>query len=153
MVTQPTDNRVHRPFGFRLVMLQTIILSLRGWGRSWVVIDDHERYQSLETAPPLALYIATNFIWGILFALMVFGLWKRRPWINRWLWKTGLFFALFSVGWYWRFAQSTYDRDRFPFLLMVLGLGLVFNFWLIHRPQFRTAFQPALASTQNNLEN
>jgi hypothetical protein len=153
MLAKPADNRAYRPFGFRLILLETMILSMRGWGRIWVVIDQRERYQHLESAPSIALYIVVNGLWGILFALMVFGLWKRRRWINPWLWKISLTFALFSVGWFWAFAQSTYDRDRFPFLLIVLGLGLTINFWLIRRPQFRTAFQPTLASTQNNLEN
>ena len=153
MATKPADNRLYRPFGFRLIFSETMILSMRGGGRIWVVIDQYERYQSLESSPPLALYIAVNLLWSILFALMVFGLWKRRRWINSWLWKILLAFGLFSVGWFWTFAQSTYDRDRFPFLLIVLGLGLTINFWLMHRPQFRTAFQTTLVSIQNNLEN
>lgn len=152
MMANLTNKNSRRPFGFRLILLETFILSLRGWGRIWVALDQHERYQSLATAPPIALYIGISFLWGILFALLVFGLWKRRQWINPWLWKTYLFFGIFSLGWFRVFAQSTYEQDRFPFLLIALGLSLAINFWLMQRSNFRTAFQKTLASNQNNLE-
>lgn len=129
-----------RPFGFRLLWLETVLIALRGWGRVWVVLDQMERYRALDKAPPLALIIGVNLAWGIVFATLAIGLWRRHVFALRSLWACLLAYSAFELGWFRIFAHASYDRARFSFLVFFTLCVMAVNTWLILRPRFRTAF-------------
>ncbi len=126
-----------RPFGFRLLLLETGLIAARGLGRAWVAIDDRQRYRAWVTTPPLGLYVLVNIIWGITFVVLFLGLWRRRSWAMRWLWTALVLVITFEVMWFTYYAKTTYDRERLGFLIIMAISILLTNYWLTHRPRFR----------------
>lgn len=74
---------------------------------------------------PIAQMIGAGF-WALIFAWAAYSLLSgQRRGVNRALWLV-IGFILYSVLRLLLFAQADYDRQRFPFLIVVSAAGLVF---------------------------
>ncbi|MBI5932033.1 MAG: hypothetical protein HY862_22185 [Chloroflexi bacterium] len=130
-----------RPVALRLLILETLILAGRSWGRIGVVANNPQLYHDLHTTPPLWLYVSINAIWGIIFSLLSIALWRRYFWSWQVFWPVLLAYILLSMGWFVMFAVNPYDHKRLPFLVVLVVLGLILNLVLLRRPKVRRAFQ------------
>ncbi|KAB2856658.1 MAG: hypothetical protein F9K46_13945 [Anaerolineae bacterium] len=140
-----------RPFALRLLILEAALLTGRSWGRVGVVADNPQLYHDLHTTPPLWLYVSISSIWGIIFSLLTIALWRRHLWSWRVFWPVLLIYSLFSTGWFAVFAANPYDHQRFAFLVVLAGLGLILNLVLLRRPKVRRAFQKSTDVGEINL--
>jgi hypothetical protein len=97
---------------------------------------------SLElTLPPWAL-VAPAAVWGAIWLIIAFGLWRLRAWAR---WALMLAFPLYEIiviGQQTVFARGGYERGRLPFAagLAVLLTGAVV--FLMTRRRVREAFRP-----------
>jgi hypothetical protein len=145
-----TQVRASRPFGLRLVYLETFIIAGRGWGRVWFVIDRIEDYRRLHHAPPPAIYIAINLCWGVIFSALLLALWWRQRQTPRVLWVALMVYGIVELGWWRLFTQSAYDRTRFPFWMVCMMAVLGGNYWIIQREKFRSAFGRNILVKENS---
>jgi uncharacterized membrane protein YhaH (DUF805 family) len=77
----------------------------------------------------IPLEVAAGFSWGLLFALATVALILYKPYAARFaLWLT-LSFLVYSVIRLTLFAQSDYDRQRLPFLIVTLFVIIILA-WL-----------------------
>ncbi len=129
-----------RPFGFRLLLAQGVLIIVRSGGRIWFAIDNIEFYRDLNATPPLALYIGSNLAWGLVFLFVTMGFWRQRRWALATIWWALTSYLVFEVIWFAAFAQTTYDQGRLGFIVVVTIIALLINYGLTHRPKFRVRF-------------
>lgn len=134
MAEQPRNTR--RPFGWRGVLLLYALLSIRGWGRVWTVLQDQARFLALDHAPPMAVYIGYNSLTGCLFLVLCFGLWRKWCLLIRWHWYTLAAFVVVDILWQLVFVQNEYDRNRLLFTSIVWAVIIGVGFFFVHRPPF-----------------
>jgi hypothetical protein len=133
--------RCPRSLALRLLLLEMLIFAIRGWGRAGTALHERQLYEAVKAAPPLWLYVIVNGVWGLIFTALLIGLWRRQFWAWQRFWSVLLIYAIFSLGWFAIFADNPYDRTRFPFWVVVVASGLVFNLWLVRRPKVRRQFE------------
>ena len=135
MAIQQTKKQ--RPFGWRIVLLLYTLVAIQGLGRAWTAWQQQDRYNALENAPPLALYLFYDVVVGIVFLSLCFSILRYWRWGIRYGWYILSVAAMCDVGWQMIFIQNTYDRNRMPFVgfIWIVVLGMT---WLITR---RHSFQ------------
>lgn len=135
-MSTPSDKN---PFGYRWLWLQTITLAFQGLGRVGWVLADIPRYNQWVDIP-LALYLSVWAVWGVLFAKLTWGIWRRRRWAIRSLWYILAGYAMFAVGWLRLYATSPYDRQRLPFIVGSTILVLFVDWLIIRRRPMQSFF-------------
>lgn len=69
---------------------------------------------------PLALQFVAGGVWALIFGCIVVTLIQTQPHSRRWAWWAVAGFATYSVLRLLLFAQADYDRERLPFLLLLM---------------------------------
>ena len=135
----PTAQR-KKPFGYRLLWIETALLSIVGWGRAYTAVANWARISELIDQFPIPIYVAIFAISGTIFGGITYGLWQRQWWAIRWLWPILVAYVGFILGWEWRFAQIPGTHERLPFWLGLTIIILFVNLWLINRRNMRQYF-------------
>ncbi len=90
---------------------------------------------------PLQQLVVTSLIWGLIFIVCGFGLWRRKRWGWRW---TPILTSLYHVH-IWvnhvLFDTSDYARQIWPFALANSGLVLLFVWGFLYLPSIRAAYR------------
>lgn len=148
-------SKKRRPLGFRLLMLEISLILIRSWGRIGVVLGASERYQAIEKAPSLPLYIGVNVWWGCVYAALLFGLWRRKKTALTMVWGCLASYALYELLWWRVFARSAYDRERFAFWVLLAVAIMAMNSAIIWRKAFGSFFtvDPALEASCGDEQN
>ena len=88
------------------------------------VLQQQETLSLTSSVPPV-VDAGISLIWGIVFAIIMLGLLRRRLWAGRWVRWLALGFVIYKTTYIAIFAQADYDRGRVPFLLVSTALILI----------------------------
>ena len=96
---------------------------------------------SLTPTPPLFYLAIAGLIWGLLGALLVWGLFLGRSWAPRLMQVSA---SAYAVA-YWLdrllIAEPNAIASRWPFALGLTILLLGFTYWVLSRPKVRSFYQ------------
>lgn len=111
----------HRPYWLIALLLLLVLLQLGAIINTLQISSDTAEKLSLS---PIVQIVAGS-LWALIFARTAFSLWRRSPRaVNRvfyWI----LVFIVYSVLRLLSFAQSDYDRRRWPILVLCGGISLI----------------------------
>jgi hypothetical protein len=97
--------------------------------------------ESLSPAPPLVYLAISGLVWGVVGALLVWGLLLGRSWAPRLTQISAPLYATF----YWLDRLLIADRSaiysRWPFAVGLTVLLLIFTFWVLSRPKVQHFYQ------------
>ncbi len=85
-------------------------------------------YREINLPFPAVLIPANNALWGVLFAAVAIGLFRRQRWARRHFAWLVTAYALIRLGWLVLFAASDYDMGRLAFQVLITALALI-PFW------------------------
>lgn len=127
--------KIKRPAGWRLIWFISLVIAIRGIGRIGLVAGNAQQYQLLTHAPPLYIYVLYNFLWSIVFIVVIVGLSGRYAYITH-VWWGFSSFAVAELWWNLVFVPDNYDRQRLPFLIFVWVILLALILIVAKRPAF-----------------
>ena len=137
----PTTKQKKRPFSATLLTWVVLILASLNWLQLAGALRGWNFLQGLSSAPPVFYLAISGLIWGLLGAVLIWGLFLGRPWAPR-LMKIS---APLYVAAYWLDRLLVADRSaivsRWPFALGLTLFLLGFTFWVFSRPKVRLFYQ------------
>lgn len=98
-----------------LAALLAIFQASAAW-RALNITDELRALVSLPTAPEFA----TGAAWALIWLLAAINLWRGRARARFYTACAGVGFAFYSLGRLAIFAQADYDRQRLPFLTIII---------------------------------
>lgn len=98
-----------------LAALLAIFQTSAAW-RALNITDEMRALVSL----PTALEFATGAVWTLIWLLAAINLWHGRARARFYTACAGIGFAFYSLGRLAIFAQADYDRQRLPFLAIII---------------------------------
>ena len=117
----------------RILIAICLLLGIRGIGVAWTVLTKLDLYRAVHAAGPWWLRVILNAIWGIIFIMLAWGLWRRRWWAYRAFLPALFTYAIFAFFWLALFVQAVYDRQRLASVAVTSAIGLCFALWLTTR--------------------
>ncbi len=109
-----------------LAALLAIFQASAAW-RALSVTDEMRALVSL----PVALEFAAGAAWALLWTLAALGLWQGRARARFYAAYAGVGFAFYSLGRLAIFAQADYDRQRLPFLaIIIFALSIILMIYI-----------------------
>ena len=98
-------------------------------------------YRALGVSYPPLLRSALALVWGIGFAAVGIGLWRRRQWARRGLLILVSNYGAFGVLWLVVYAESDFSRDRIAFQVAVTAGVIGAVAWITRWRRVRRAFK------------
>ena len=130
-----------RPLSATLLTWVVLILTSLGWLRLAAVLGQWSFLASLSPAPPLVYLAISGLVWGVVGALLVWGLFLGRSWAPRFTQISAPLYAAF----YWLdrllIADLSAISSRWPFAVGLTTLLLTFTFWVLSRPKVQHFYQ------------
>ena len=130
-----------RPLSATLLTWVVLILTSLGWLRLAAVLGQWSFLESLSPAPPLVYLAISGLVWGVVGALLVWGLFLGRSWAPRFTQVSAPLYAAF----YWLdrllIADLSAISSRWPFAVGLTTLLLTFTFWVLSRPKVQHFYQ------------
>jgi len=128
--------RAHkRPLSATILTWVVLILTSLGWLRLSAVLQQWSFLESLSPAPPLVYLVISGLVWGVVGAIMVWGLFLGRFWAPRLTQISAPLYAVF----YWLdrlfIADPSAFTSRWPFAVGLTTLLLIYTFWVLSRPK------------------
>jgi hypothetical protein len=130
-----------RPISATILTWVVLILASLGWLRLAAVMRQWPFLESLSPAPPLVYLAISGLVWGVVGAVLVWGLFLGRSWAPRLTQISAPLYAAF----YWVdrlfIANPTAISSRWPFAVGLTVLLLSFTFWVLSRPKVQHFYQ------------
>ena len=124
-----------RPISATLLTWVVLILASMGWLRLAAVVRQWSFLESLSPTPPLVYLAISGLVWGVVGALLVWGLFLGRSWAPR----LAQIIAPLYAAFYWLDRLFIADRSaissRWPFAVGLTALLLISTFWVLSRPK------------------
>ena len=133
--TSPT-----RPLSVTFLTWVVLIITALNWLRLIEVIHGWTFLQTLSPAPLMFYLAIIGLFWGLLGAILVWGLFLGRSWSTRLMKGAAICYALY----YWLdrlwVANSSAISSRWPFALGLTIVLLSLTFWILSRPKSQQFF-------------
>jgi hypothetical protein len=138
--TQPA-RKSKRPFSATLLTWVVLIIASLNWLRLITIIRQWTFLESLLTTLPLLYLAVTGLIWGLLGAILVWGLYLGLPWAPRLMRITAPIYA--AIYWIDRvmIADHSAIANRWPFALGLTIFLIIFTFWVLSRPKAKKFYK------------
>lgn len=130
-----------RPLSVTLLAWVVLLLASLGWLRLIEVIRRWDFLQSLSPIPPVIYLAITGLVWGLLGAVLVWGLFLGRWWAPRLMQVSALAYSAY----YWldrlRIANPSAIATRWPFALTLTLALLGYIFFVFSSKDTKLFFQ------------
>jgi hypothetical protein len=133
--------KISRPFSVTLLAVGVLMLTVINLAR--LIRAAELRVFLAELLPISPLYfILTGLLWTLVGVVLLWGLWRRRPWTPRLTLLTFLAYSFYF--WFDRlFLAASARMVNWPFALAINLLLLAWLLWLFSRPRNREFFGAA----------
>jgi hypothetical protein len=140
MTMKQNSTTPKRPLSVTLLTWVVLILTSLNWLRLIEVIRGWKFLQSLTPAPPVLYLAIMGLFWGLVGAILVWGLFLGRAWSPRLMRNAAVSYALY----YWLdrllVADSSAISSRWPFALGMTIVLLAFTYWNFSRQKTQQFF-------------
>jgi len=130
-----------RPLSVTLLTWVVLIITLLNWLRLIEVVRHFKFLQSLSPSPPTLYLAIMGLFWGMVGAVLIWGLFLGRSWSPRLMRNA----AIFYVVWYWfdrlLIADPSAIASRWPFALSLTIVLLTLTFWILSRSKTKQFFK------------
>ena len=120
-----TPPRRKRPRSVHLFALAVLYLGVMNLVRARLALDGQSFVQTLPLTMPLAYLGIGGLVWGSVFVVAAFGVWRLRQWARKLLLAAIIVYQLHIWANHLIFDTSAYSRQVWPFQI---GISLA---WMI----------------------
>ena len=123
-----------------LFALAVLYLGVTNLARARLALDGQSFAQTLPLTMPLAYLGTGGLVWGCVFVVAAFGVWRLWPWARTVLLAAIIIYQLHSWANHLIFDTSAYSRQVWPFQigLSLAWIAVVWGFLFL--PGIRCAF-------------
>jgi hypothetical protein len=129
-----------RPLLVTLLAVVVFSLSAAGFASLVAGLARWQTFTGLSLSLPLWLLIAFGGMWGVIWLVVAWGLWRLLPWAWHTTIACWIVYQVMIIGQQVLFARGDYERDRLPFAIGVTILLTVLLIAGLTLPRVRQAF-------------
>lgn len=139
--TKQPIKKKERPFSATLLTWVVLIMASLNWLQIIEVLRQWTFFQSISPTPPILYLAITGLVWGLIGAILVWGLFLGLPWAPGMMMIVAPVYA--AAYWLDRLliADLSAIITRWPFALGLTLLLLAYTFWVLSRPKVRRFYQ------------
>jgi hypothetical protein len=130
-----------RPPFVTLLAVVVFILSAASLASLAAGLSRWHLFADLRLALPLWLILTSGSIWGIIWLVVAWGLWRLLPWARRTAIVCFIVYLVVNIGQQGLFAHGDYERARLPFIIGASVLLGALVTWGLTRPRVQQAFE------------
>lgn len=133
--------RHKRPRFVTILAFSVLFLSTVNLWSVYSAVTRSSLFSTLNLNLPLWLATASGAVWGLLWLVLAWGLWRLYAPARKVTLITLPIYALYRNGIQLIFVTATYERNRLPFLIVVTGTLLIVAILGLTRQNVRQAFE------------
>jgi hypothetical protein len=137
-----TPPRRKRLKSVTFLALAVLYLGAMNLARAWLALESQPFTRTLPLAIPLPYLAASALIWGLVFVVAAFGVWRLWPWARALLLGAIVLYQLHIWANHWIFDTSSYSRQVWPFHAGISVAWVVIIWGFSFLPSIRRLYQP-----------
>jgi hypothetical protein len=98
-------------------------------------------FVDLDLSLPLWLLAASGGVWGLVWLVFAWGLWRLLPWARRGTMVCWVVYQVMTIGQQVLFARGSYERERLPFTVCATILLTALVIVGLMHPRVRQVFE------------
>jgi hypothetical protein len=138
-ITAPPRRK--RPKSVTFLALAVLYLGMVNLARARLALDSQSFARTLSLAMPLPYLAAGALIWGVVFVVAAFGMWRLWPWARKLLLGAIIVYQLHIWINHLLFDTSNYARQVWPFYAGISLAWIVIVWGLLFLPGIRRHYQ------------
>jgi hypothetical protein len=129
-----------RPFLVTLLATAVLLLSIANGGRGAITLARWPELGALDLSIPLWLVAASGIVWGIVWLVEAWGLWRLWPPARLAGIILFIIYPIHMLGMQAAFTRGPYERGLLPSMAIVSALAAGLVAFILTRPRFRNLF-------------
>ncbi len=145
----PMEPKPKRPLFVTLLAIAVFSLSAASFASLVVGLARWQIFVDLGLSLPLWLLMASGGVWGLVWLVVTWGLWRLLSWARRTTIICLIVYQVMMIGQQVLFMRGDYERDRLPFVISITILVIALVIAGLMRPRVRQAFEDSNWVTSN----